>query len=1346
MDPSSTTSKALKPAAIRATALGNNTKSISSPSSTTLQHPPNVTVDEQARKNAANVQLVNELIIHIGTPSEHPQVKMDSMNHMVKILRFGNYIFQYVPPIRIIRALRSCIQDNSKELRANTYRVMRYLTTNAERIKMVFDSRIDMFMVTSLTRDGRYDIEKEQAFKLIRSIIDVRGGCDLIPQSIIRILVALAEQIDEKYRNISIETLCELTIRRIDLTAPAGAVKVILSSLLEGPKELIPILSKTLLYALDSPATRAYIRPSVELEVIISQFTDTTIRGPTREEKLAPCAQVVIALTKSWAGLLYLCMDNKRAIKSIVDALQLPISENRKILLEMFFAIFQIDMPRWYPEFVAIKTKIGATNDKEKDKDKNLNHGNDNETKSASTKPGSKSATPCLNMQDEYELQAMLTATNSNQASQYIGDNADFIYNVLGNAYGFPISGRFDILTLGEFHRSNLIEQYMGFVLMIFVDSGLLEALLSLMQVENKYVSLRATILVEELLEMCNRMLPIQYSIKIQSLQSLFKSATKFGDEVQRHVATSALSDIEILQRSKERFLPQMMGKYMSSPNSNHTNLLSPLSHFMKRNDSSNFSGGILTSSGYVSKLDKLIYTNKYIDSMKIKLGVNMDESNFKSVMQDIDKQLASSDFSKWNWSQISEFIEGALQNSKRLDDCIKNSKIIKRLLTFYCPSSTQFCDVSRVKSTMKYVSVGCELLKVLLSNSEGIKMLSDNKLLPEIAECLIDLDPMVTGSGSNQLFSRERVDRTLTSEYFCFLGTMTKHPEGIKLLEAFRIYSLFYRLAEFRNREDLIKMMLVNLDYSINTHTRVILSKALCSGSKQIRLFATAQLKRIISSSIDDFSLWGVQLLVTQLYDPSIEVCERAVEILCSACNDKGHLEAVISMNPILDHLGDAGNPLLLRFLSSNVGFEYLQRSHFIEKEMDFWYEIGNIHYVIKIELMLNKALSKAPSDLGVNKPNDPRVSTNILHDLRFTDFVPPGGFEYILYQLSTQNSFGLGPLGIDSAATAKSTPTTRLDKYDFNSVQQDAVIPLHFYGELMKTQAGCQVLEKSGHFHKFAFIIGNWREYENSDILLLKGILWAVGHIGASKYGFEFIVDNNVLPYIIECAQQASVLTLKGLCYYVLGLVSRTPQGAEELDGYGWETVASPSGELDGLCLPKQREIFLEIDNWEYKGSWPISGLSGTTIPPEMRDGLDDTEREIFKCIGNMSNHILANAASKQLAKMRLEKMQYFQSPKVYWNMMEMLHIYHYRLSARRFIQELFERVTFDDAMIEKLIAESNSYSTASQNPSISIDSNYTYTTSNGTTKELKDKNNKKQIQTESKPFNNNIVVTAK
>ena len=62
--------------------------------------------------------------------------------------------------------------------------------------------------------------------------------------------------------------------------------------------------------------------------------------------------------------------------------------------------------------------------------------------------------------------------------------------------------------------------------------------------------------------------------------------------------------------------------------------------------------------------------------------------------------------------------------------------------------------------------------------------------------------------------------------------------------------------------------------------------------------------------------------MLLTQLYDPAPEVCENAVRFLEEACEDKDVLQLVVEMTPTMDHLGELGHPLLLKYVFTDVVF----------------------------------------------------------------------------------------------------------------------------------------------------------------------------------------------------------------------------------------------------------------------------------------------------------------------------------------------------------------------------------------------------------------------------------------
>ncbi|KAJ1549946.1 hypothetical protein HK096_009546, partial [Nowakowskiella sp. JEL0078] len=225
--------------------------------------------------------------------------------------------------------IRLCAIDPAKEVRANAFRVLRHIITTDKLAELVLETHLDVFVVKALTRDARYDLEREQALKYVRGLIDIPDGVESISPAIMRVLISISEQPDDKFRNICLETICEISLRNVKIVAECGGLKSLIGTMLESPPDLSEVLIMCLVNVLDIENTREYFRPSVELEMIISSFTDVSIKGSSPDDKLLACAKAVTSILRSWTGLIYLCVEDKRAIKSIVDAIYLPQEEIR---------------------------------------------------------------------------------------------------------------------------------------------------------------------------------------------------------------------------------------------------------------------------------------------------------------------------------------------------------------------------------------------------------------------------------------------------------------------------------------------------------------------------------------------------------------------------------------------------------------------------------------------------------------------------------------------------------------------------------------------------------------------------------------------------------------------------------------------------------------------------------------------------------------------------------------------------------------------------------------------------------------------------------------------------------
>ncbi|KAF9355130.1 hypothetical protein BGX26_006953 [Mortierella sp. AD094] len=947
---------------------------------------------------------------------DSPSVRLEHLLNLVNILKQNQHIHPGYPLQELVSCLRVCLASTVREIRLNAYRCLRLLSGTGPLGPVLAAYKIDLFIIRSLMSDHHVESERIEALKLVRCFVTTKEGMQHISDGVMRAVIAIAEQNDEKLRNACLETLGEMIMSDPKPVARCGGFRAVLVSLTDNLQDLSDALLKVFLYMLESPETRVYVRQGLDSEMVMSVFTDIYSQGPSYTDRVKATGRIVTSMFRSWAGLFDLCANDKRAIRSLVQSIKLPIQENRQVLLEMLYEIFRIQTPRWLKGFLDGKTENGG-------------HTKINDT-------------------------------------------------------------------------------------------------------EARKVLRKATLLIPELMQLACKVLPSDKSTHLQTLPSLFQVATNFEDPALRHIATHAFQFIDTLIQASKGIIPE------------------PLDG------------------------------QKQADRIKQKIGTQLDESNFRALLNDT-QVLSTKDVSKWKWSLILEIIQGPMLNSKRLDEAIRATKFSKRLLAFYRPLNHRYSNQPA-------------------NEVQGHK-------------------------GSDPIFSREKMETTMTSGYFEMLGTLCKTRSGSKLLERFKIFNLYYRLSELRSRDDIVKRIITSMDYSFDGHPRVILSKIMTSGYKHIRLYATQHLGTVIKNDRNEFNDWAIRLLCTQLCDPSMDVCHMAVRALDDACSQKKNLDFLIQLRPNLDHLGEAGNPLLLRFLSTSRGFHYLDDMSYIEGEMDDWFMFANRQYMIQTEVKLAKAMELQ----------------------RFNPFAEDGKFENEAEQLLARAKHVLTP---------------------------------HFYGELTRTEEGCDLLRRKGHFGEYArYIREHCAESKDPATLSdLKAILWAVGHIGSTVGGLPFLEDEDLIKYIVGMAERSKVLSLKGTCFYVLGLMCKTTQGIEILEDYGWQGILHRDRTPRGLCLPKDLDRFLDVPRWnQYRENVP------RVVIPLVTEG-DIVEKEILKATGELGNHILTNGASKNLAKIKGEHPAYFTSLTLYSAVLDVLGSYHFRLPVRRFVLGLF------DVKLEGLIAD--------------------------------------------------------
>lgn len=75
-----------------------------------------------------------------------------------------------------------------------------------------------------------------------------------------------------------------------------------------------------------------------------------------------------------------------------------------------------------------------------------------------------------------------------------------------------------------------------------------------------------------------------------------------------------------------------------------------------------------------------------------------MVSHGFDIPFDQLPQVIVTKDFAKWNFESLQELLEGPLLNPKRMEEAIKGSRFIRRLMSFFHPFNHQFSDLPRTK------------------------------------------------------------------------------------------------------------------------------------------------------------------------------------------------------------------------------------------------------------------------------------------------------------------------------------------------------------------------------------------------------------------------------------------------------------------------------------------------------------------------------------------------------------------------------------------------------------------------------------------------------------------------
>ncbi|WFD33835.1 hypothetical protein MCUN1_000655 [Malassezia cuniculi] len=239
------------------------------------------------------------------------------------------------------------------------------------------------------------------------------------------------------------------------------------------------------------------------------------------------------------------------------------------------------------------------------------------------------------------------------------------------------------------------------------------------------------------------------------------------------------------------------------------------------------------------------------------------------------------------------------------------------------------------------------------------------------------------------------------------------------------------------------------------------------------------------------------------------------------------------------------------------------------------------------------------------------------------------------------------------------------------FSKAPRDYAIqlPVHLYGALAASAPGSRRLHESGYVQDCVDTARRFTTAEHAP-LELKAAIWALGAVGSSATGLALLRELDAVALLVQLAMTSQVVAVRATCFYALGLVAGTPEGAAELNSHGWIAKAK-------VCLPGNMDAFFELTTRQ-----PVPDTPVTLALPE-----DPAELQAVTMLSGMGNSIVRSSAARVLGQLRLSCPDMF-GVSLLCRAISLMEHTSMRVAVRRSIWELFESVQLSFATLDEIV----------------------------------------------------------
>ncbi|XP_052751154.1 rapamycin-insensitive companion of mTOR [Galleria mellonella] len=1083
----------------------------------------------------------------------------------------------------LMTCIRVSLVDESMVIRATALRVLRYLIKTESDVATFNNLKLSYLVTRSMDLMLRNEDERAQALRVVRRIVAVVGPAGQVLQQhrgayidpgLLRCLAAVAragnsgDGAGDRLSRPAVATLAEICVLNPDLFISCGGVTAVTRQLAEcATPRMAEALCGVLLHTLNDPASRISAR--IDLTCLSSPYCDfhfrpagTDSNRDEREMRFTCSRLALLCVLRSWPGLLHFCHPHSSGgLRALVAALYLPRLEVRKAILDLLYELVGLPQPEWTDE---ISVALDAVDPSD--------------------------------FQDSWRLNEGFVAAEGTAILPHL------------SATGPDIT-----------------EIHLALLLQCFLEAGLLDGLAEVIVTSDTFISVRATVLLGQLLHLIHLFLPPQLCNITPALPLLMAQASagkpqalaavaalrRLHAMLEARPASSSLFLDHILQYCNGAFKERNEDTTKSRKEKDNANMAKPKQEitlqkensieFLNESDNENEPkrhsvgsradianrnvSALVKSKSVSSRTSAAV--SKVTKSAKF---FNLFENDSDSLIR-CSLVMQNKDGNTWDWEIIRTILKES-ENGQVLNLNESGHKAwAARIVSYLKPSSNKYShtDLSTAGHGHAATRAGCHLVRRLLvqRDADCQKLLED--LFMDVSRQIEAIETGMKAHGC--LFSPQHMCNTMCQMYFLFIGQLCHSPNGLRLFKQTKLYDNLLDLSTKTHHTCYVQLVISSLDYTLDSYPRDILAKTLTCGIQASRLYATQFLNVLLRAS-----------------RKSRELVRRKSKLKKNIVQE--HLK---SNREDIDNHGVDMDTWILQMLVGQVKDDYkpvvkcalaiLEEAYSVPTYFD---KLISMKETLCQNCRLDKNMDPSTYDfsavgdrgyllwLGLevaaaSHASDPKSMTFLKKHLEF--WTKSYNYRYVR----------LVETGVHEALTlsegAGARPAAR--------ARRPARPPPHLHAALVarpaaaRARAALLALVLPAHYK----ILQRKKCTTEQEIMDLKASLWAIGNTAVTAQGLQQLMslssgylEDSVLVHILRLAKYSSAYSVRATAFYVLGLIGSTYDGANLLSELGW------------LCVRHTRhDQFPLIPDETYQGAREARGNEYFVTSPERRYNYD-------------------------------------------------------------------------------------------------------------------------------------------